>query len=123
MRFFTSDQHFNHANIIKYSSRPFNSVKEMNDTMIMNWNKVVGKADTVFCVGDFSLSVANLDKILAELNGTKVLIYGNHDRCWRQESYVEKYKKWGFTEVLLETLISIASKEVFVTHLPYRSAS
>ena len=45
--FFTSDTHFNHANIIKYCKRPFASVEEMNGEMISRWNKVVRPRDTV----------------------------------------------------------------------------
>lgn len=34
--FLTSDSHFNHANIIKFCNRPFDSVEEMNETLISN---------------------------------------------------------------------------------------
>ena len=41
--FFTSDTHFKHANIIKFCERPFGSIEEMNEALIANWNRVVGK--------------------------------------------------------------------------------
>ena len=40
--FFTSDTHFNHTNIIRFCSRPFKDVEHMNETLIANWNRVVG---------------------------------------------------------------------------------
>ena len=53
--YFTSDTHFNHANIIGFCSRPFKNVNEMNETLIANWNRVVGVDDIVFHLGDFCL--------------------------------------------------------------------
>lgn len=44
--FFTSDTHFNHANIIRFCNRPFNDVEQMNETLIANWNRVVQPEDT-----------------------------------------------------------------------------
>lgn len=53
--FFTSDTHFNHTNIIRFCSRPFKDVEHMNETLIANWNRVVGPDNIVFHLGDFCL--------------------------------------------------------------------
>lgn len=82
MYFFTADQHFDHANIIKYCHRPFSSAKEMNEAIIDNHNSVVKPGDTVFHLGDiaFVKSFYELQKLyLDKLNGKHVLIRGNHD--------------------------------------------
>ncbi len=49
--FFTSDTHFNHTNIIRFCSRPFKDVEHMNETLIANWNRVVGPDNIVFHLG------------------------------------------------------------------------
>ena len=78
--FVTSDQHFNHENIIKYCDRPFSSVKEMNEEMIKGWNAVVSKDDTVFVLGDFFMGrLTEIEDILSQLNGHIMLVEGNHD--------------------------------------------
>lgn len=78
---FCSDTHFHHKNVIRYSSRPFSSVEEMNEALINNWNKVVNPGDTVYHLGDFALcSLTQLEKILARLNGEIHIITGNHDK-------------------------------------------
>jgi calcineurin-like phosphoesterase family protein len=80
VRFFISDAHYGHANIIDYCSRPFRTVEEMDRTMIDQWNGVVTEEDEVFFVGDFSFCGAERSiEILNELRGTKHLILGNHD--------------------------------------------
>jgi calcineurin-like phosphoesterase family protein len=79
MIWFTSDKHFDHKNIIKYSNRPFASVEEMNEALIVNHNSVVSKNDTVYDLGDFCLS-SRSDYFLSRLNGNIVRIKGSHDR-------------------------------------------
>ena len=37
--YFTSDTHFQHANIIKHCGRPFASVEEHDAVLVENWNK------------------------------------------------------------------------------------
>ena len=79
--FFTSDQHFGHTNILKYCDRPFLSIEEMNETIIKNWNSIVNKEDTTYVVGDITMKYGKtrMKEIFDQLNGTKILITGNHD--------------------------------------------
>ncbi len=83
MKFYTSDLHLCHENMLKFEpdSRPFNNVDEMNRVLIENWNSKVGPEDSVFILGDFCFD--NLGRratsFLQQLNGKKYLIKGNHD--------------------------------------------
>jgi calcineurin-like phosphoesterase family protein len=78
--FVVSDTHFCHENIIGYCGRPFHDVHHMDEMMVQNWNKVVSQNDKVYHLGDVYLSKAPRAKeLLKRLNGTKVLILGNHD--------------------------------------------
>lgn len=81
MIYFTSDHHFSHKNIIQLCNRPFNSVEDMDEEMIRRWNSVVGEQDTVYYLGDFSLSIKPVKGYVKRLNGYKILIAGNHDKC------------------------------------------
>lgn len=84
--FFISDTHFGHANMLKFTNydgtlmRPFNSVEEVDELMIENWNKVIKPNDRVYHLGDVCYHCGNRDQIMQRLNGKKVLIKGNHDR-------------------------------------------
>jgi calcineurin-like phosphoesterase family protein len=81
MLWFTGDTHFSHANIIKYCNRPFENVREHDETLIKNWNSVVGLDDDIYHLGDFAFaSNGYIENILRRLNGHKHLIFGNHDR-------------------------------------------
>jgi calcineurin-like phosphoesterase family protein len=79
---FTSDTHWGHKNIIKHTERPFGSVRQMDEALVKNWNRVVKKGDIVYHLGDVGhkCSPAYLKKILDQLNGRIYLIHGNHDR-------------------------------------------
>jgi len=76
--FIISDHHFFHNNIIRYCNRPFYSYQEMNEIMIKKWNEVVGVNDIVIHLGDFAWR-GKAGLIRPQLNGTIVLIRGNHD--------------------------------------------
>ena len=90
--FLIGDLHFNHRNIIKYCSRPFNGVEDMNEQLIKNWNGVVGANDIVYVVGDFALcGKQKIIEIGQRLNGRKRLILGNHD-----QASIETYRTAGF---------------------------
>lgn len=113
MRWFISDTHFSHKNVIEYSQRPFNSVKQMDETMITRWNKVVGHNDEVFMLGDFGLSsISYLTDVLLRLKGNIILIRGNHDGS------VSKMRRIGFAAVLEEATILIDGYDINMCHYP-----
>lgn len=80
-KFYISDTHFGHKNILTYDQRPFFSVEEMEEEMVSLWNGRVTNEDIVYILGDFCWSgkVEEWKRILDRLNGTKMLIRGNHD--------------------------------------------
>lgn len=78
---FTSDTHWFHSSVLRYSNRPFADVTEMDEALIENWNSVVKPKDTVYHLGDVAFGKRSKIKTLLErLNGHKHLILGNHDR-------------------------------------------
>jgi len=82
MKHFTSDHHFEHTNIIRLAERPFETIDEMHETMIRNWNARVLKGDEVYVLGDFYFGKRpeRALELLRMLNGQKFLLKGNHDR-------------------------------------------
>lgn len=101
--YITADHHFGHANIIEYAGRRFASVQKMDRAMTRQWNDTVGPDDTVYHLGDFALASADrIAELVADLNGYKILITGNHDRSPKRmvelgfdEAYKEaEYAGW-----------------------------
>lgn len=79
--YFTSDDHFNHENIIKYCNRPFVDAEAMNETLINNWNEIVNATDEIYHLGDFGFGKPDqLVEIMKRLNGKIYFIKGNHDK-------------------------------------------
>lgn len=81
MKYYISDLHLFHEKAIQYDHRPFDSIQEMHDVIMKNWNDRVTNGDIVYILGDVSLRGKNEDLIsfVARLKGRKVLIKGNHD--------------------------------------------
>ena len=83
MIFYTSDTHFFHKNIIQYcpdSRGHFNTIEEMNTSIVTAWNNKVTNNDIIYHLGDFIFSKSNDQFMLDQLNCKKMyLIPGNHD--------------------------------------------
>jgi calcineurin-like phosphoesterase family protein len=93
MIYIASDIHLGHFNILKYCPErnviPYDGIREithadvsaMNELIITNWNSIITTEDTVFILGDFLMGiVANSIPLIRRLNGSKILIRGNHDK-------------------------------------------
>jgi calcineurin-like phosphoesterase family protein len=127
---FTADLHLGHANIIRYCNRPFTDVVKMNDALVGGWNEVVAPSDTVWVLGDVALGPIEQSLALVErLAGRKLLVAGNHDRCWsghgrRARGWTERYRSAGFDEVHQdEVTIDVGGHPVTACHFPYRGDS
>lgn len=81
--FFTSDLHFGHKNILKYTDRhKVVSYEDHDEWLIDTWNsQVKSNSDIVYHLGDFSFysDLKKIERILGELRGKIVMIRGNHD--------------------------------------------
>ena len=136
MIWYTADLHFGHANIIRYCNRPFNSVDEMNEALIDRWNAVVAPDDIVMVLGDFAMGrIDDTLPLAARLAGDKVLIPGNHDRCWfghydpdsKRRAWVQRYLDAGFSGVSpygsQGMFLADGARPVTAHHFPYAGDS
>lgn len=90
------DTHFGHDNLLKptYDNRPFDTVEDMNDHFVSEWNKAVGPNDVMLIMGDFFMRGTRLiDSIFPYLNGQCVLCRGNHDHN-KQLKMLSKYSNF-----------------------------
>lgn len=119
MIYFTSDQHFDHENIIRHCNRPFKTVEEMNEFMLEQWTQKITDNDIVYFLGDLTLK--NTKLWLPKLTGRIVFIRGNHDRKLA-DMYDYMKIKIGEYDVLLihnpnsETAIRLKRDVTFVVH-------
>lgn len=113
--YFTSDWHLDHANCIKYDQRPFDSCEEMAEVLIKNFNYYVPEHGVTYFLGDMgSTSHGRLKAVMDRLNGTKILIRGNHD------GNVYSMYAAGFDVVLQKAEITVAKHRVSLTHCPFK---
>lgn len=113
---FTSDLHFNHANIIRFCNRPWKTTEEMDKALISNWNSVVKPNDLIFDLGDFAF--ADRDKwieLLKQLNGKHYLILGNHDITrWPGNKVLPLFER-----VEHQLTLKIDGRKVYLNHYPF----
>jgi calcineurin-like phosphoesterase family protein len=127
-RWFSSDQHFGHRNILEFAGRPFRSVDHMNTALIDSINTAVPAGDELWLLGDLALgpieaSLSVLRRIAADL----VLVLGNHDRPHpyngrKAEGWADRYLKLtgaARLEPLTAALTLTDGTDVTASHFPY----
>jgi calcineurin-like phosphoesterase family protein len=124
---FSSDLHFAHANVISYCNRPFRTADEMDLALIERWNATVAPDDVVVVLGDVAMGqLADSLSLVGLLHGTKVLVPGNHDRCWvghsarKRAHWDDRYLEAGFSTILHDPQpVELANVTVELSHFPY----
>lgn len=113
--FFTADWHIGHANSIKFDNRPFKDLDDMHRYLIRNYNAQVPENGICYFLGDIGTHSSELTKnIISQLNGTKVIIVGNHDKS-SNALYL-----MGFDVVLNNATIYVQGERVTMSHCPLR---
>lgn len=129
--FFSSDHHFGHERILELSGRPFGSIEEHDEAFVANHNQAVNPQGLTIFLGDVALGDrARGLALLSRMNGRKILIAGNHDKCFfgasNGHSHVQTYMDAGFELVvpwmsfkLPQTAKGRRGREVLLSHFPY----
>ncbi len=84
----------------------------MNEYIVKKWNSVVEDDDIVYHLGDVGFgSLQEVKGLIERLNGTKILLRGNHDykigtSIWKEIGFKEVYKK----KIIIDNLV--------LTHAP-----
>lgn len=92
MKFYTSDLHFGHANVIKFDNRPFGTIEEMDRLLIEYWNGRVTDQDEIYIMGDLIFrSDKPAEWYLRQLKGKKYLVIGNHEKAILNDDVARSY--------------------------------
>lgn len=86
--FVTSDTHFGHDREFLFGPRGFDNHVDHDNEVIRRWNETVNPDDTVYHLGDVILGDNKYGmSCLSQLNGTIIIIPGNHDTRARLDLY------------------------------------
>lgn len=114
---FSSDWHLSHRAIIEYDNRPFKDIYEMDETIIDNYNSLVGDKDDFYFIGDLSFATPKVtDQYLSRLKGNLYFIAGNHDH---KKGTIPLYKKHGVFLGNLEE-IKVNNQYIVLCHYAMR---
>lgn len=105
---FTSDTHFGHARIIELCDRPFSSVQEMNEQLVVNINATVPATDRLVFLGDnFMGNYEESIKMVSWMTPAElVFLPGNHDK-WSRAYKASAAKRAEKTAALLEARVNV----------------
>jgi calcineurin-like phosphoesterase family protein len=121
--FVTSDFHIDHANILKFAGRVFNTVKDMNNHIVTEWNGLVGEEDEVYFLGDLTLGrdPERALRFITSLSGDKYLLRGNHDHWMEkaQKKYPSEMLPFTYIEPIHE--LTVKGQLYVMSHYPMHS--
>jgi calcineurin-like phosphoesterase family protein len=95
--YFTSDEHFEHQNVISFCNRPFNNVDDMREQLIERHNSRVKSGDLVYHLGDMFWKTCSEDQaleIMSRLNGNHYYINGNHEELMKRSKKLQARFVW-----------------------------
>ncbi len=112
---FTADFHLGHRNILRYCHRPFDTVEQMNATLLDRLNELIKERDLLYFLGDFCLGSADTaQSYLRQIRCKNIhVVFGNHDRVLRK---LPDHFIWA--KDLAE--VSVSSQKIVLCHYALR---
>lgn len=129
MIWYTADLHLGHARICELAGRPFDSVDEMNRSIIDTINWYVKPGDMLICLGDAAMGrMVDSIELMRQIEAFVILVPGNHDRTWpgypqkpeRLEQWRRDYAEAGWQTALPPFGRVLDGRIVNCSHFPYR---
>jgi calcineurin-like phosphoesterase family protein len=115
MKYYISDPHFYHRYCEDMDHRGFETMFEMHEYMIEQWNSRISDDDEVFVIGDFSFGRGiETWKVLSQLKGRISLVEGNHDGWYLDDAEFTDT----FENVAVYYEIKDRDREVILCHYP-----
>lgn len=111
----SSDFHFCHNRDFIYGPRGFDSVHDMNNTILRNFEEMVDWTDDLYILGDSFLNDNEEGmKFLKRIPGNKHIVIGNHDTNTR----VDLMRDAGFDILGYATIIKYKGYSFYLSHYP-----
>jgi len=115
--FITADEHYGHDEINTYCGRPWRNNQVATREIVKRHNELVKEGDTVYHIGDIAFAGPDrssyVETLMRRLNGTHILILGNHDRIAPL-----KFVDVGFQSVHTSLSIELDGYKVVMAHDP-----
>jgi calcineurin-like phosphoesterase family protein len=112
--YITSDTWFGRPQILQIANRlDFDTIEEMDATLIKNWNKKVKMKDVVFHLGNFAWDPITARKVLKKLNGTIFFIRGSQDKAL--EEVINEFPRATFLE---DSITELTDFDLILCHYP-----
>lgn len=110
--YLTSDPHFGHKAMLHLANRPYDSVEEMDQAIIDNFN-AIPEHSILIILGDFAWT--NPKQYVDRIKRKKVLIPGNHDF---KRPGINKLYRAGFDQVVFDLTLKQTSEypSIFCSH-------
>lgn len=120
--YFISDLHLWHDRGFIYKPRGFESIEDMNKTILENWHNTIKEDDEVYLLGDVALGTDYdlISETVGSLPGKLHIMIGNHDT----DKKIEIYRSLpNVVEVVYATIVKIGKYSFYLSHYQTKTAS
>lgn len=122
MKYFTSDTHFGHHNVIGYCNRPFADVREMDALMLANMQRRLADEDDLYFLGDWSMSHNYYGLLKTVPFRHLYFILGNHDKAGKLTKQLEVDGLAGKVTVAKKLTVRIGEQDFYLVHRPMEAS-